>query len=523
LTAIGVGIYFTTRENLYSAVDRGLQERATFMQTMRPPDGDGPWGRGHGRGPGDDGPGGPGRGGHPGDGEGFVTGDGGPGGGFRVQGSAGGPDTGSQAGPQQKFMSIGPMDRDLAIQEGIDPKQLDEIRAQSQALRPRILQLDGKDDRDPTAKPWDWTAFEAAKKGKTVFSYVRISDLPFRLVSVPLKRNGKIDQIGQFAAPLSAIDRQLRGLANTLVVVFPIAILVMLAAGVVLTRRALQPVTEIASAAERIEATNLSGRLEVQGQDEFGHLSETFNTMLARLEGTFKEKDEAYARLRQFTSDASHELKTPLTAIRVRTGVALARDLEPAKYKHHLEAIDRAATLMTAVVQDLLFLARSDEGRLELHFSATPACELIMDAVSSVDVSKHRIETHAPSSMDIQGDRSALTRVLVNLLENAVRHTPEDGVIEVRAEVVGDMHRFTVRDEGVGIPAEHVPLVFERFHRVDSSRDREVGGSGLGLAIAKAIVEAHGGRISLVSEAGVGTMVILEIPAALGGPPGRSL
>jgi len=315
------------------------------------------------------------------------------------------------------------------------------------------------------------------------------------------------------AVPMAAEEEQLRSLAATLLTVLPMAVVVMLAIGVVLTRQALRPISRISAAAERIEATSLGGRLPVAGHDEFAHLSTTFNTMLGRLQGTFEEKDELYQRLRRFTADASHELKTPLTAIRVRTDLALSGK-DPAKQIEHLRAIDHATGLMTSIVQGLMLLAASDEGRLNLQRDNVPVAELVRDAAASVDGSKHDVCICVDANLKIECDPASITRVLVNLLQNAIQHTDEGKRIDVGARSTGgEMIQFSVRDEGTGIPQHHLPLVFNRFHRIDSSRDRESGGTGLGLAIAKAIVEAHGGHIWLASTLGVGTQVSFDLPA----------
>lgn len=470
LAIIGGAIYFTTARSVFAAVDTGLLQRARFFAAD--------W---HGLPPNR------------------------PGSGW-LPGMPGGPM------PGHGFGGPPPMDADMAKREGIDPKQLRQARAMTDALRPMIVDLSGKDIVDRSRKLWDFDSFVTAKAGRENFADGEYDGIPLRILSVPLKEGGKITGVSQLAAPLASEQDQLRSLGRTLAIVLPLAVFVMLFTGVLLTRQALRPVSQIASAAERIEATNLDGRLPILGRDEFAHLSSTFNTMLGRLQATFEEKDELYRQLRRFTSDASHELKTPLTAIRARTGIAL-RTKDPAKHMEHLRAIDRAAGLMTSIVQDLLLLAASDEGQLKLHKDTVEANDLVRDALASVDTSKHRVCSDVEEGLEINADPAAITRVLVNLLQNAIRHTDDGRTIEVSACTQGQSASFSVQDEGDGIPSDQVGLVFNRFHRIDKARDRESGGSGLGLAIAKAIVEAHGGEISLESVVGQGTTVRFTIPS----------
>lgn len=460
LTLVGAAIYFTTRQSLLASIDQGLRQRARFMSAdwpnmPRPPD------RNDGR-----------------------TG------GFR----------------------FGSMDPVRARREGIDPHQLKEIDAMSAALRPMILKLDGTDIMFADRKPWDMVGFNMARQGESSFANAKLDGVPLRVLSIPLTDKGKTTAVAQLAIPTSNEEAELDRLARTLALILPLAVLVMLFTGVGLTRRALQPVSQIASAAEQIEAHHMSDRLPVYGKDEFAHLSTTFNTMLERLENAFAEKDEVNAKQRRFTADASHELKTPLTSIQARAGIALQRDLSPQKYREHFEAVSRAATLMTSILRDLLLLAASDEGRLELRKERVQLAEVIDNALASVDTTGREVRHQCPYNLSLIVDPSALTRVLVNLIENAVRHTGVQGLIAVKCLSESSFVEIEVSDDGSGIPAEHVALVFNRFHRVDSARDRISGGSGLGLAISKAIIDAHGGTISLTSREGEGTWVTLRIP-----------
>ncbi|HEY0867444.1 MAG TPA: ATP-binding protein, partial [Fimbriimonas sp.] len=173
-----------------------------------------------------------------------------------------------------------------------------------------------------------------------------------------------------------------------------------------------------------------------------------------------------------------------------------------------------SADTMTAIVQDLLLLAKSDEGRLELRKTCVPLVTIVDEAVLLARRPDHAsIERDIPAELDVFADPPLLNRVLVNLLSNAVRHTPAEGTVRIVASEAGCATSIVVSDSGEGIPPEHLARIFDRFHRVDTARDRESGGTGLGLAIAKSIVEAHHGRISLASELGKGTTVTISLPS----------
>ena len=232
----------------------------------------------------------------------------------------------------------------------------------------------------------------------------------------------------------------------------------------------------------------------------------------ADLNDSLGAKEEALQRQKRFTSDASHELKTPLTAIRARSGIALSNPADIEELVEHIVSINRSTDVMISVVQDLLLLAASDEGQLRLRKEPTSVRILVDDALASVPAGKHRVTIKAESDFEIDCDPSAVTRVIVNILQNAIVHTPEGDEIRISSSQTGDLALITITDEGSGIPEEHLGRIFDRFHRADSSRDRESGGSGLGLAIAKAIIEAHGGTIALESTFGKGTSVTLALP-----------
>jgi signal transduction histidine kinase len=465
LAVLGVGLYLYVRQSLYNQVDAGLLARADNFKK----------GWMH-----DNGPPGPSHNHH------FEP-----------------PDFGGDGGPPEN--------------QGIDPRQVREIDAASEVLMPMVLKANGEDIVFADRKTWDEPGLRAALRGKETFGFGEREDIPLRVLSTPLPDVGKTGKVLQLASPISGIQQGLAQFAQTLWIALPLAILIMMAAGMFLTRRALRPIRGITQAAETIEATNLAERLPVTGNDEFAQLSTTFNTMLARLEREFHEKDEVLARQKQFVADASHELRTPLTAIQARVDIGLKGDLSE-KTRDHLEAIGRASGIMAGLVRDLLILARSDEGNLRLSRQTVNLDALIHQAMNAVDPRGHAIQVDGSPEIEVEVEPDSMTRVLINILENSVRYSDPGTPVLIRATSSGDEVKIAVEDSGPGIPAQDVLLVFNRFYRVDASRDRSSGGTGLGLAIAKAIVEGRGGRISLVSEERRGTTVTIMLPTKSGHP-----
>ena len=226
---------------------------------------------------------------------------------------------------------------------------------------------------------------------------------------------------------------------------------------------------------------------------------------------------------REFVANVSHELRTPLTNSRSYTETLLdaAGDIPLDTEKQFLGVISSESERMARIVTDLLTLSRLDYGRMELRmtrFSLSALLHKVADAMKfTAEDSGHELTVDAPDSLpEITGDRERIEQVVVNILSNAVKYTPSGGHIRLAACEGGkNTVRITVQDDGIGIPAEDVPRLFERFYRVDKARSRAAGGTGLGLAIAKEIVEKHGGHIELASEYGKGTTVHITLPTDL--------
>ena len=282
-----------------------------------------------------------------------------------------------------------------------------------------------------------------------------------------------------------------------------------LGVGWVVAGRVLRPIGRITAVARDIQATDLSRRIELPGpEDELKQLADTFDAMLARL-------DAAFAAQRQFTADASHELRNPLAIIRTNVDVALTDPhADPDDLRHTITVVKRASDRMARLVDDLLALARRQEPTLEhepvdLGVAVTEASDDFVVPAAARNIVLDR--AIAPGVV-VTGDRDALKRAVGNLLENAVRLAPAGSRIRLATGSEGDRAWIAVADEGPGIAPEDQPHVFDRFWRADKARSRADGGTGLGLAIVRQIAQSHGGSIRLQSKVGVGSSFVIWLP-----------
>jgi heavy metal sensor kinase len=337
----------------------------------------------------------------------------------------------------------------------------------------------------------------------------------WRVLTRPLTAGGNLVGSVQVAYPLQDLQSLLRGLDRTLLILIPVALLITGLGGVFLTDRALRPVRQIARAASEVEGTDLSRRLTVTGGDEFAELARTFNSMFGRLEVAFSRLEMTVEQQRRFTADASHELRTPLTAIKTNAAWALRKRRRVEEYQEALASIVEAANKTNHLIEDLLCLARSDQDRPAFEPQPIRVDEIITCACSALP----KQEAHSAMSFDlpdapvyVRGDADQLERLVINLVENALRHTHADGHICVSARSHADRVVIAVEDTGEGIPPDDLPYVCERFYRVDAARSRSTGGVGLGLSICRSIAQTHGGMLEIQSRPGVGTQVTVSLP-----------
>ena len=282
-----------------------------------------------------------------------------------------------------------------------------------------------------------------------------------------------------------------------------------LAGGWWLTNRALRPVREISSTASRIAGGDLSQRINTQEtESELGSLA-------ALLNATFSRLDAAFTQQARFTSDAAHELRTPLTVLLTQAQSALTRERSADEYRDALKSVQSTAQRMRKLVESLLQLARLDAGqellerkKCDLSDLAADCAELMQPLAEARSIT---LDLHLESAAcDADADR--ISQVITNLIKNAIDYNREHGTVRISTRMQDGMATVEVTDSGCGIPAEHQPHIFERFYRVDASRTGSATRNGLGLAISKAIIDAHGGTISVSSEAGSGTTFRFAVP-----------
>jgi heavy metal sensor kinase len=315
----------------------------------------------------------------------------------------------------------------------------------------------------------------------------------------------------QVASLLDEVHEALGRFRLMLALAMPILLIGASAGGYWLSTRALAPVDEISRAAQRISIENLTDRLKVpETGDQLQRLSQTLNAMFSRLEASV-------SRMRQFTADASHELRAPVSLIRTTAEVAVQRDRTANEYRESLEEILEEAERTSEVVDSLMLLARADSGKEAIKRLPVDACDVIREAAAQAErlARGHDIDfcvAMPDRPIPISADAAALRRALLILMDNAVKYTPAGGAVRVEATAKEGFATVSVSDTGIGISREDLPQVFERFWRADKARSREQGGAGLGLSIARWIVEAHRGSIVAESEPGRGSTFHVWIP-----------
>lgn len=305
------------------------------------------------------------------------------------------------------------------------------------------------------------------------------------------------------------MDLALLRLRQILLAALPLSMIIASLGGGFLAGRVFRPINQIISTAKEIESKDLSRRIPVWGRDELGQLAQTLNQMIDRLQ-------KAFNRQKEFTGDASHELRLPLSTIRAETSLALQKEREVNEYQASLSLIGREAERMTDLVDQLLFLARADAGELETNLITIRLdhmLEVVTEDMSLLCQEKELILWVGPfAEIQIQGDPASIKRMMTNLIQNAITHTPSGGHIDVQLKKGTDMAVISVADTGCGIPEQMQKRIFERFARVDKDRARKTGGSGLGLAICHEIAVRHGGSITVDSSLGQGSIFRVSLP-----------
>ena len=351
-----------------------------------------------------------------------------------------------------------------------------------------------------------------AARGRETFETVVLPpEEHVRLVTLPVRREGRPAGLVQVGMTLTAVDAALFRYLQILLALFPIGLALAVAGGAWIARRALAPVRAMARQAREITAENLTRRVPRRGaEDELDYLADTLNVVLARLEA-------AFAELRRFTADAAHELRTPLTALKGGLEVALRHPRSAEAYERTLRGSLDEVNWLIRLAEDLLLLSRATAGaglaraRVELEPLLLDGLDVGLRLADGTGV---MVGAGAVEPAAVLGDATALRRLLLILVENAVKYTPEGGLVELSLTRAGDEVCLAVRDTGIGIDRADAARVFEPFVRLDDARSRETGGAGLGLAIARSIAVAHGGRITLDSAPKEGSVFTVHLPAA---------
>jgi heavy metal sensor kinase len=333
------------------------------------------------------------------------------------------------------------------------------------------------------------------------------------LTAHTLQLPGGTNYLVETGAPMDEVQADLRKWLIFLAAMLPLVGTIALGGGFVLVKRALSPVDQIAASAERISSHNLSERLPVaQTGDELERLSVALNHMIERLEAAFQ-----YSR--RFVADASHELRTPLTVLRGELENAVQQPHLAPEWRDRLGSTLEEVDRLAHIVEGLFAISRLDAGEAAAEWVRFDLAQLVASTADQMNLlaEDKRIQvtcTHS-RSVWVEGDQARLKQVIVNLLDNAIKYTPEGGAITLTVEPQDSTAVLEVADNGTGIPPQALPRVFERFFRVDTARSRDQGGAGLGLAIVKSICTAHRGRVEATSDPGRGSRFRVELPLAV--------
>lgn len=375
--------------------------------------------------------------------------------------------------------------------------------------------------------PISLNALRNGSKGLITYETNRsLGNTPLRIITYPVKENNQVTKMIQVASSLEDVEDALNTLLIILIVTVPSVLMIASLGGQFLANKALKPVDRVTQTARMITSQNLNQRIQtLKVKDEISRLIDTFNEMISRL-------DQSFRQIKQFTTDASHELKTPLTILKGEVEVALRKKRPLHEYEQILESNLEEIDRMSKIVEDLLLLSKADIGEIRLNREDIHLTRFISGLTEQmkilaqpknirIEISNHQNEIH------VLGDTLRMRELFINLIENGIKYTEAGGsiLITLTKETDDSVNPLTpkekkavtfakiiVADTGIGIAKEDQDKIFNRFFRVDKARSREQGGSGLGLSICKWIVEAHQGEITVESEPGKGSSFIVRLP-----------
>ncbi len=338
-------------------------------------------------------------------------------------------------------------------------------------------------------------------------------------VAVPV-----LDSAGNTAYVVYVLDNKQdvhelnKGLITIILEAVLIGVAISAALSFIISKPLLQPIIGMTKAAEAMAGGDFSRKIDVDSDDEIGILAQTFNDMAMRLMTTLEEIKKSERLRREFVANVSHELRTPLTSIRSYAETLTDyRDIPKEMEMDFMHVILNESDRMTKIVQDLLELSRFDAGSSKLTLEPLSLEHSIRDVTDAIALEAKKRRQTVSLMLDedlprIKGDRARLEQVFLNVLSNAVKYTPDGGVIDITGGREANTVWIKIKDNGIGIPQEDLARIFDRFYRVDKARSRQSGGTGLGLSIAREIVVRHGGDIRIESETGEGTVVTVILP-----------
>ena len=376
--------------------------------------------------------------------------------------------------------------------------------------------------------PISLNALKNASNGLITFETNQsFANTSLRIITFPVIEKNHVTKIVQIASSLEDVEDALNTLFIILIISVPSILLVASLGGQFLAHKALKPVDNITQTARMITSRNLNQRIQPpKVKDEISRLIETFNEMISRL-------DQSFRQIKQFTTDASHELKTPLTILKGEVEVTLRKKRIAQEYEQTLKSNLEEINRMSKIVDDLLLLSRADIGEIRLKKEDINLTEILKELVAQVNILAQpkniNIETsNHHEDIHIFGDVLRIRELFLNLIENGIKYTEEGGAVNITLEkdtllldhkqssLAGEEQvkfvKVIVSDTGIGIAEEDQERIFDRFFRVDKARSREQGGSGLGLSICKWIVDAHQGEIRVESDVGKGSSFIVKLP-----------
>jgi len=333
---------------------------------------------------------------------------------------------------------------------------------------------------------------------------------PLRIIVFPVSPKGEKGYLIQVGTSLKKIFHTLKNFLLTLLISGPLLLFVSSLGGYLLLTRALRPVGAVVQTARKISAEDLSLRIDARGRkDEIGLLITTFNEMISRLERSVEQ-------IKQFSSEASHDLKTPLTIIRGEIEIALRKERTPEEYKKALSSIHEESSKLEKLIDNLLLLSRIADREHPFRLENVAIDEILLDVFEKLELLARQkglvYLIDRVSSAIIRGNDILLNRLVMNLLDNAIKFTPRAGKVEISLAKTGGQVTLAVRDSGPGIPAESLPHIFDRFYHLGQSQGGDAQGSGLGLFIARGIADIHRAEIKVDSRIGKGTTMRVIFP-----------